>query len=581
MPRLPYSSLDGQAQPGIIQAPDAYNRVPVDPAAFGVNDGQAVQNLGRALQGAGGTALDIATEQQITINQGRIADALNTAQQSSQKVQSGDPDDSSKPGFYALKGSQAVGAYKDATQRVQDAYKQARSGLDNEVQRNQFDRMSRRTLNEELATMGKHYAQQTQAYAMDAQQSLVQTSMQGGINAWTNDTLFHQQLEAAQAHQHGLDVMKGLPPETQQQNAADIASKMHAERVQRMAPDDPLAAMSYLQSHLDQINGTTQTALLQHLKPQVDKAGAQADADTVTGRYGGTAAMRLAALTGPVPDMIKASATRQGIDVGDALTVAKIESGVGTAADRPGSQFRGVYQMGDAAWAARGGTAANRGDLSAQVDLGIANLAHSKEVASGAVGRPAAGWEAYLVHQQGDGGGGALLRADAERNAVDVLTPAYKGNAAAARAAVVQNGGTADMTAGQFRGLWRAKFQAAGGNSGPSKDDAPQLRSLDDMLGQLEPMIQGRSPEWQDRARSLVTQSWNQQQARTHGQRTDILKRAGDVNAALADGHDVQPIDESAIRTAFAGQPEQADRLIRTQQDAQASGQLMQGMAYV
>lgn len=68
---------------------------------------------------------------------------------------------------------------------------------------------------------------------------------------------------------------------------------------------------------------------------------------------------------------------------------------------------------------------------------------------------------AYIMHQQGAGGGRALLTAPPEVNAVSVLTPVY-GSADVARKAIVNNGGTPDMTAGDFTDMWRQRWANGG-----------------------------------------------------------------------------------------------------------------------
>lgn len=63
----------------------------------------------------------------------------------------------------------------------------------------------------------------------------------------------------------------------------------------------------------------------------------------------------------------------------------------------------------------------------------------------------------YIMHQQGSGGGLALLTAPPEVGAVAALTPVY-GSAKIATQAIVRNGGKPNMTAGQFVQMWRDKY---------------------------------------------------------------------------------------------------------------------------
>lgn len=79
------------------------------------------------------------------------------------------------------------------------------------------------------------------------------------------------------------------------------------------------------------------------------------------------------------------------------------------------------------------------------------------------LGREPTPAEIYMVHQQGDGGGTALLTAPVDRPAVEVLTPFYRARfgdraAAVARRAVTGNGGRADMTAGEFSAYLQNRF---------------------------------------------------------------------------------------------------------------------------
>ena len=73
-----------------------------------------------------------------------------------------------------------------------------------------------------------------------------------------------------------------------------------------------------------------------------------------------------------------------------------------------------------------------------------------------AIGREPSPAEIYLAHQQGVSGAAALL-GDPKQPAIVALTTVYK-NVDIARDAIVGNGGTEGMTAGQFTQLWTNKF---------------------------------------------------------------------------------------------------------------------------
>lgn len=589
MPRLPFSGLDSLASPGTIAIPDNYQRTQADPSAFG-GDTKALQGFGQQLQQAGGTAMDIATQQQAFQNRGSVTDALTTAQQSAMQVQYGDPSNpAAGPGFYGLKGKQVLDRYGGAVGEVEDAYKTARDSLTNDAQKLMFDQQAKRTQMSTLATMGQHHASETRTYGIASQDAAVQSNMTAAGNGYTNDRVFQDGIDSAISHQREADAMKGLPPAVSDLNAQRIVSEGWQARILRTAQDNPLAAKAMLDANLGRLQPDAQTKLLGHLQPLVDKSVGQNILGGITGQGNGLpgsttgGGMPGTTPAGPLPDMIKASASRQGFDPQDALAVAKIESNVGQAADRPGSQFQGPFQMGNAAWAARGGTAANRNDPAAQVDLGIANLAHSRQVASTALGRPASGWETYLTHQQGDGGGPALLTAPAGQNAVAALAPAYGGSTAKATAAIVGNGGRPDMTAGQFRDVWQAKFVAAGGNAGnpvqPVDTSKPYaVPTADELLAKADAATSGMPLTVQDHVRSGVLAWRSQQEARLRGDRTGFTREFGNTVAALQDGRDVSPVEEARISQLYP--PEQADVLIEQQRMAQTTGSISKAIAF-
>lgn len=73
------------------------------------------------------------------------------------------------------------------------------------------------------------------------------------------------------------------------------------------------------------------------------------------------------------------------------------------------------------------------------------------------MGRAPEGRELYLMHQQGMGGGTQLLQ-NRDKSALEVLTGVYKGDSGKAAAAIQQNGGRIDMTAGELAELQMSKY---------------------------------------------------------------------------------------------------------------------------
>ena len=182
----------------------------------------------------------------------------------------------------------------------------------------------------------------------------------------------------------------------------------------------------------------------------------------------------------------------QGVDPALVLGSAQIESGMGAVPDRPGSQYKGMLQLGDQEWAAHGGTPQNRNDPAMQATLGVAQLAKTQAATAAALGRPPANWETYMAHQQGIGGLQAYL-ADPNRSAIDAMASTAEGQQkgyAWSRQAVLGNI-PADQraalgnnpTSGQFLNAWQQRFgravtQLGGGPAQPaSAPGAPPVAS--------------------------------------------------------------------------------------------------------
>jgi hypothetical protein len=177
---------------------------------------------------------------------------------------------------------------------------------------------------------------------------------------------------------------------------------------------------------------------------------------TVGGAVGGVAPR--ARPRGPVADTVARIATEQGENVDTALRIAQIESQMNPRAQNRRSSAGGLFQFIDDTWKDFGG--GNKYDPVLNARNGVRLLSQNRAGLGRALGRTPAEWELYLAHQQGREGAFQLLR-DPSRPAVDALREAGVRNPARA---LELNGGSRNMTAGQFAGIWQRKF----GDTGPS-----------------------------------------------------------------------------------------------------------------
>jgi len=186
--------------------------------------------------------------------------------------------------------------------------------------------------------------------------------------------------------------------------------------------------------------------------------------------------------TGPHPEIYN-HALYYGVDPELALTTARIESDFGRSPDAPGSQYKGVFQLGNEEWRSMGGTDANRGDRATQINLGTALLSQRQQELADRLGRTPSNWEIYMAHQQGVSGVATMLE-NPNMNAAEAARLAT-GNSISleeARKRVKGNGGDPDGTAGNFLRNWQAKYEHFKGQIG----DTPAY------AGVVRPRVGGR-----------------------------------------------------------------------------------------
>lgn len=172
--------------------------------------------------------------------------------------------------------------------------------------------------------------------------------------------------------------------------------------------------------------------------------------------------------TGGIYAQVGQIAAGKGAQPGEVSYVqrlAQVESH-GKAGAQNGSST-GLFQFHPDTFAGVGG-----GDIHNVADQTAAALAISRRDRANlhSLGIEPTDANTYIMHQQGPGGGRALLTAPPEVGAIAALTPVY-GNAATAKKAIVNNGGTADMTAGDFLDMWRQRWANGGA---PVQKGAPQ-----------------------------------------------------------------------------------------------------------
>jgi hypothetical protein len=153
------------------------------------------------------------------------------------------------------------------------------------------------------------------------------------------------------------------------------------------------------------------------------------------------------AQTPQVTQKISDAAPNYGVNSSLAVKTAQMESDTG----RDLGSLGNIFQLNRTNWHDMGG--GDMSNVNIQIDRGLKYLAHDQQIATQALGRPPEDWETYMVHQQGDAGGPALMKAAPGAKAVDVVAPFYKNRATAEKAII------ANLTAQDFIAFQTRRFE--------------------------------------------------------------------------------------------------------------------------
>jgi hypothetical protein len=194
------------------------------------------------------------------------------------------------------------------------------------------------------------------------------------------------------------------------------------------------------------------------------EVGAGGGGDGAPGASGGGGAGAGPAAEAPVPTggiyaqvgQLAAAKGAQQPEVDYLKRLAQVESHGDPAAQN--GRSTGLFQFHPDTFAGVGGH--NINDVGDQTQAALA-LQRRDRASLHSLGIEPTDANAYIMHQQGPGGGRALLTAPPEVNAVAALAPVY-GNQKMAERAIVGNGGTPDMTAGEFVDMWRKRWANGG-----------------------------------------------------------------------------------------------------------------------
>lgn len=437
MPRaasIPYDPVNSvspteQGAPGIS--------VRASPEDFGGQIGQAEQQLGATAQETGNKGMELATKYAAQATEAKANDIIATQWA---------PAVSKLSGYYQeTQGLDAVKGLDQFQKNLQDLHNQYLGQATNPYEKEILGNYMTRHIAQEMDSAQRHQDQQMTHFEDQSHTAFVNTLSSNAIANYNNPNVIDQtktQLDA-QIQKHGMD--RGLSQDMIDEQQRDAWGKTIKNSVIRaVANGDVSTASKLYDANKQNIPGNEQLEIDKVLHTEnMKQFGSNAATALLNGQPVPTPS---AGTPTQVRAVVANTAQASGVDPNHALTVASIESDFG----------QNVGKRGDI------GQTGKPGDLHEQAQNLTTELKKSDDAATNALGRQSQPWEGYICYQQGAGGGPALLKAAQDNplaKAVDVLNPLYD-SPKKALSAVVNNGGNATMTAGQFLDFIKNKYNA-------------------------------------------------------------------------------------------------------------------------
>ena len=285
MAEVPYTG-EFRGNEGPDTLPDNYQRANVSPDMFGAQIGEGMQEVGAAL---GKTAQ--------FYNQVRADDSWNQSQKQIDALLYGDPSktvtnpDGSVtpvPGFFALKGRDALNQAQVVQQQIDKIIADGRNKLGDGVSQYEYDTISRRTRSSIFEKIGAHTAQQTDSYALNVNGAAADNALNSINLDPANDKSFEQSREALRQAYVKTAQLQGTGDIGYTDAIAKADRDAWTRRIQTIGVNDPVAARDMAEAN-KAILGQNYDNLANSLRERADsQIGSTAAQGALTGTMSGT-----------------------------------------------------------------------------------------------------------------------------------------------------------------------------------------------------------------------------------------------------------------------------------------------------
>lgn len=288
MPFIPTEKTPQILPGGELQS----QHIGVDPAAFGA---ATAQGLGQAAQSTNDMAL---RDLQIQNETARVG-AENQLLQSTLDLQNGNKD-KGVVGYRSLVGQNAIDAFPDYQQKLQDAYKDIRGGL-NPAAARMFDQSAFRIMRGAQDGMGAYKSQQEVVQAHTESRDRVRLAQEGALSDADDPAKWDAHLGNVQEASLAGSRTLGLGPDATEANRRADLSAVFEDRTKQLALRDPMSAADFYHQNIGMVVPEKRYEIERMLKVTTDGQYARGDGQTAY-----TKAIAPPANTAPAPQNFNA-----------------------------------------------------------------------------------------------------------------------------------------------------------------------------------------------------------------------------------------------------------------------------------
>jgi hypothetical protein len=226
-----------------------YQHIDVPPAATGEAMAAALQRGGAQFQQVGNEFAATALRAQDIQNQTASDSLMNSLQDYAQKAQYGDPNDPSQPGYFSLKGENAVRARANVENGLNSYRQQLEDSAPNSFVKHFFAAASRRYTEFALNAIGRHYDAEYNTYATTQQQATIDLQTRGAALDYNDpDHIAHITADALAAAQK-MDDFNGASDEVRQLHREKVLGGIATARIEGALQRDPETASRILEEN--------------------------------------------------------------------------------------------------------------------------------------------------------------------------------------------------------------------------------------------------------------------------------------------------------------------------------------------